>query len=205
MNPKFNGIVWTGSVLLDVQAPDPAHINPRDIARGLARRYRFGGHTLDDLAPYSVAWHSLFCEMIADQMGLPVWVRLQALLHDAPEFVLGDMVTPVKCLLRDYGPLETNIWNATAARFQVPAEFHPAVHEIDALALEVERFHLVAPGAWSPDPVIPDEWVDVAARWIGFCQDRAAQAGPLAAALFHSRLAALLNARDRDNLEGSLV
>lgn len=198
MQAKFIGIVWTGSTLLDVQAPDPALINARDIARGLARRYRFGGHTRDDLAPYSVAWHSLFCEMVADQMGLPLEVRLQALLHDAPEYVLGDMITPIKRLLRDYGPLETNVWNATAARFQISAEFHPAIHEIDGLALEVERFHLVAKGAWDPAPVVPEEWVQIGARWIDFCQARAAQAGPLAAALFHSRLAALLDARAQE-------
>lgn len=198
MDAKFNGIIWTGSGLLDVTKPDPELINGRDIARGLARKFRFGGHTRDDLAPYSVAWHSLFCEMVADQMGLPLWVRLQALLHDAPEYVLCDMITPVKRLLPDYAILEAKVWSATAARFGVPYEMHPAVHEIDQIALNVERLHLVVQHAWEPAPHVPEEWALVGERWIKFCQDRAPQADKLAAALFHSRLSALLDAMAQD-------
>lgn len=200
MDPRFNGIAWTGSCLLDVRNPNPAHINLRDIARGLARKYRFGGHTRDDLPPYSVAWHSMFCESIADQMGLPVWVRLQAILHDAPEYVLGDQITPIKVLLRDFGPLEDALWQATARRFNIPAEFHPAVKEIDRIAFEVERFHLVAPDAWDPAPEVPAEWADLAASWIDFCHRHAAQDAPFAAALFHSRVRALEDARAQEDL-----
>ena len=137
MDPKLSGIVWTGSALLDLRAPDPAKIGLRDIARGLSRTYRFGGQTRDDLPPYSVAWHSLFCEAVADQMGLPVWARLQVLLHDAPEYVLGDMQTPVKVLNPVYQGLESDLWCAVARRFQIPEDWHPALKEIDALACEV--------------------------------------------------------------------
>lgn len=200
MDPRFTGIAWTGSCLLDVQRPDPALIHLKDVARGLARKYRFGGHTRDDLPPYSVAWHSLFCEAVADQMGLPVWVRLQALLHDAPEYILGDQITPVKVLLRDFGPLEAGLWAAVAERFNIPAEFHPAIHEIDRLALEVERFHLVAPDAWDPAPQVPAEWSTLGYRWIEFCHRHAAQDAPFAAALFHSRARALEDARAQEDL-----
>ena len=201
MDPKFNGIVWTGTNLLDVTAPDIEAIHAIDIARGLTRKFRFGGHTRSDLPPYSVAWHSLFCEMVADQMGLPVWVRIQALLHDAPEYVLCDMITPVKRLLPDYAALEEQLWFAIAQKYGVPMAMHPAVHEIDNIALNVERLHLVAPHSWDPAPHVPDEWVTVGAKWIEFCQARAPQADTLAAALFHSRLTALLDALAQEVVE----
>jgi len=195
MNPKFNGIVWTGSCLLDLRAPDPLKIELRDIARGLSRAYRFGGQTRDDLPPYSVAWHSLFCETVADQMGLPVRARLQILLHDAPEFVLGDMQTPIKVLDPIYQGFEADLWRAVAARFHVPEDHHPALAEIDALAAEVERLHLIPPGAWSPAPQVPAEWADMGGKWIAFSQSRSPEA-VLSAALFHARATALLNACD---------
>lgn len=201
MDPRFNGIVWTGTHLLDVRKPDPALIVTKDLARGLSRKYRFGGHTRDDLPPYPVTWHSLFCEAVADQMGLPVWARLQALLHDAPEYVLADMITPVKVLLRDYGPLELGLWNAVARRFQIPAEFHPAIKEIDYLAFEVERLHLVATDAWEPAPQVPAEWADVGSAWIEFAHRHAAQNGPFSAALFHSRVQALEEARAQEECQ----
>lgn len=193
MNPKFNGIVWTGSCLLDLRAPDPEKIHLRDIARGLSRAYRFGGQTRDDLPPYSVAWHSLFCETVADQMGLPVRVRLQILLHDAPEYVLGDMQTPIKVLDTIYQGLESDLWQAVAQRFNVSEEHHPALAEIDALAAEVERLHLIPPGAWHPAPQVPVEWSEIGEKWIAFTQSRSPEA-TLSAALFHARVTALLDA-----------
>lgn len=195
MDPKFNGIVWTGSCLLDLQAPDPTKIYLHDIARGLSRAYRFGGQTRDDLPPYSVAWHSLFCETVADQMGLPVQVRLQILLHDAPEYVLGDMQTPIKVLDPIYQGLETDLWQAVARRFNIPEDHHPALAEIDALAAEVERQHLIPPGAWHPAPHVPAEWSEMGEKWIAFTQSRSPEA-VLAASLFHARATALLNACD---------
>ena len=201
MDPKFNGIVWTGSGLLDVQNPDPKLIDPKDVAHGLAVRYRFGGHTRRDLPLYSVAWHSLFCETVADQMGLPLWVRLQALLHDAPEYILFDVVTPLKRLLPEYVVLEGLVWSAVAKRFDIPEELHPAVHEIDNIALNVERLHLMVPGAWEPAPQVPEEWALIGERWIAFCQDRAQNGHTLAAALFHSRLVALLSAISQEVTE----
>ncbi len=191
MDPRFNGIVWTGSHLLDVRDPNPDLIKTRDIARGLSRKNRFGGHTRDDLPAYPITWHSLFCEAVADQMGLPLWVRFQALLHDAPEYILSDIITPVKALLAGYHPLESGLWRAIAQRFQLPAEFHPAIHEIDALALEAERFFLVTPNAWHPKPEIPAEWAVMAQRWFEFALSRQGSKPQFSAGLFVSRVRAL--------------
>lgn len=173
MDMKFRGVVFTGSGLLDVLKPTPEAIKIEDVGHGLAAKIRFGGHTRRDLPFYSVAWHSMFCEAIADQMGLPIWVRLQALLHDAPEYVLGDSVTPVKVLLRDYGPIESGLWAAVATKARVPVEFAPEVHQIDRFALDCERHFIGVPGDWDPAPVVPAEWLDVVGKWFRFWQAQA--------------------------------
>ncbi len=195
MDPRFNGIAWTGTHLLDVQNPSPNLITARDIARGLSRKNRFGGHTRDDLPAYAITWHALFCEAVADQMGLPLWVRFQALLHDGPEYILSDLITPVKALLPAYKSLETGLWRAIAKRFQIPAEFHPLVHEIDALALEVERSFLVSPNAWDPKPAVPQEWQVMAAKWFEFALSERGADPQFSAGLFLSRVKALEDAR----------
>lgn len=198
MDMKFKGVVFAGSGLLDVLNPDPAAIHISDIGHGLAAKVRFGGHTRRDLPFLSVAWHSLFCEMIADQMGLPIWVRLQALLHDAPEYVLGDSVTPVKVCLTDYRPIERGLWAVIAAKYGAPVEFAPEVHQIDRFALDCERDAIGIPGDWTPAPVVPDEWRAVVDKWFAFWRDNALKPR-LDAHLFIARAKALIDAR-RDEL-----
>lgn len=194
MDMKFRGLVFAGSGLLDVLNPRPEAIRIDDMGHGLAAKVRFGGHTRRDLPFYSVAWHSLFCEAVADQMGLPVATRLQALLHDAPEYVLGDSVTPVKSLLRDYGPIEAGLWAAVAEMALVPVEVAPEVAQIDRLALECERAFIVAPGAWTPAPVVPDEWRAVADKWFRFWKAQA-HVQRFDAHLFIAKAKALIAAR----------
>lgn len=155
MNPDCFGIVWTGSSLLDVRNPDPAAITVDDIAWNLARTARYGGATRRDLPPYSVLAHSLFCERLAESRDLAPWIRLQALLHDAPEYVLGDMVAPIKALLPDFSVLEANVWRAVSIRFRVAPVLAPEVHEIDAAAFLAERAALIPANAWRDDRPIP--------------------------------------------------
>lgn len=168
--PRPDGVTWAGSTLIDVAAPDPDAIATSDIALALARAPRFGGRTRRDLPSYSVAWHSLFCEAVADLMGLPAWVRMQCLLHDAPEYILGDMASPVKSLCPDYRGLESGLWAAVAKRYLVPVEFHPAVHAIDRIAFGQEAHHLLGPNTWDPVPMpVPDpEWSEMAGKWMVF-------------------------------------
>lgn len=198
MYPKFNATVFTGSGLLDLMRPDPAAIRLDDIGHGLAAKVRFGGHTRRDLPFYSVAWHSMFCEMIADQMGLPVAVRLQALLHDAPEYVLGDSVSPVKEMLRDYGPIESRLWSAVASIARVPVEFAPEVHQIDRFALDCERVWIGIKGDWTPAPEVPDDWRPVVGKWFEFWM-RHAEKPRFDAHLFTAKAKALIDVR-RDEL-----
>src|SRR5690554_1402777 len=82
---------------LDLLDPTPVDIEIEDIAHGLAFVARWNGQTLGDWA-YSVAEHSLLVEELFAAMNpaqRPEW-RLAALLHDAPEYVIGDMISPVK-------------------------------------------------------------------------------------------------------------
>lgn len=98
------GIV-TGSQI-DVRKPDPATIHILDIAHGLANTARFTGQTKPH---YSVAAHSLLVCEFAKLMGASLITQLYALLHDAPEGLIGDIISPVKSLpevASAYNPIE---------------------------------------------------------------------------------------------------
>ena len=109
---------------LDLLDPTPMDIEIEDIAHGLAFVARWNGQTRGDY-PYSVAEHSLLVEEIFALIApdLPVKWRLAALLHDAPEYVIGDMISPFKAVLGDgYKQIETRLAHAIHARFGLPAE-----------------------------------------------------------------------------------
>src|ERR1700682_2091960 len=81
--------------------PSPLDIEVADIAHGLARVARWNGQT-EGAHIYSVAQHSLLVETIARQrVRLSRRHRLAALLHDAPEYVIGDMISPFKAGIGD--------------------------------------------------------------------------------------------------------
>ena len=91
-----------------------------DIAHGLAFQCRFNGQTCDF---YSVAQHSL---IVADLVPEPY--RLAALLHDAPEYVIGDMISPVKAAIGPgYGELDSRLTAAVHLRFGLPAVLPAAI------------------------------------------------------------------------------
>jgi 5'-deoxynucleotidase YfbR-like HD superfamily hydrolase len=108
---------------LDLLDPTPVDIEIEDIAHGLAFVARWNGQTLGDFA-YSVAEHSLLVEDIftrANPGVSPRW-RLAALLHDAPEYVIGDMISPVKAAVGPgYGALDERLTAAIHLRFGLPA------------------------------------------------------------------------------------
>jgi 5'-deoxynucleotidase YfbR-like HD superfamily hydrolase len=108
---------------LDLLDPTPVDIEVEDIAHGLAFVARWNGQTRGDW-PYSVAEHSLLVEEIFARMNAgtaPRW-RLAALLHDAPEYVIGDMISPVKAAVGPgYGALDERLTAAVHLRFGLPA------------------------------------------------------------------------------------
>lgn len=114
---------------LDLLDPTPMDIEIGDIAHGLAFVARWNGQTRGDWA-YTVAEHSLLVEQIHARSNPdcePRW-RLAALLHDAPEYVIGDMISPVKAALgREYGEMDARLTAAIHRRFGLPAQLPAAV------------------------------------------------------------------------------
>ncbi len=108
---------------LDLLDPTPMDIEVEDIAHGLAFVARWNGQTRGDF-PYSVAEHSLLVEDLFATLfpDMPPRWRLAALLHDAPEYVIGDMISPVKASVGpDYGLLDERLAAAVHLRFGLPA------------------------------------------------------------------------------------
>src|SRR3954471_226390 len=84
---------------LDLLDPSPLDVEVADIAHGLARVARWNGQT-EGAHIFSVAQHSLLVEQIAHERGaIERHHRLAALLHDAPEYVIGDMISPFKAVI----------------------------------------------------------------------------------------------------------
>jgi uncharacterized protein len=114
---------------LDLLDPNPADIEIEDIAHGLARVARWNGQTVGAHA-FSVAQHALIVEMIADD-GANGWDdrwRLAALLHDAAEYVIGDLISPFKTAIGlDYKAFEIRLMHAVHRRFELPIDPPPQV------------------------------------------------------------------------------
>ena len=108
---------------LDLLDPTPLDIEIEDIAHGLAFVARWNGQTVGDY-PYSVAEHSLLVEQIftgLNPAAQPRW-QMAALLHDGPEYVIGDMISPVKAAVGPgYGALDERLTAAIHLRFGLPA------------------------------------------------------------------------------------
>lgn len=117
---------------LDLLDPSPMDIEIEDIAHGLARVARWNGQTVGEHA-FSVAQHSVVVEEIVAHIQPdiePRW-RLAALLHDASEYVIGDMISPFKAALGvDYKLFEERLENAIHTRFGIPAKTPQAVKKL---------------------------------------------------------------------------
>ncbi|MCZ0811219.1 MAG: HD family hydrolase [Pseudomonadota bacterium] len=108
---------------LDLLDPTPVDIEIEDIAHGLAFVARWNGQTSGDYA-YSVAEHSLLVECLFSRLSpsAPAKWKLAALLHDAPEYVIGDMISPVKSAVGPgYEELDKRLSAAIHLRFGLPA------------------------------------------------------------------------------------
>lgn len=108
---------------LDLLDPSPFDVEIEDIAHGLARVARWNGQTYGDHA-FSVAQHCMLVEDIVALLkpGIAQRWRLAALLHDAPEYVVGDLISPFKAAVGlDYKSLENKLLAAIHVRFGLPA------------------------------------------------------------------------------------
>jgi uncharacterized protein len=108
---------------LDILDPSPLDVELSDIAHGLARVARWNGQTRGDY-PFSVAQHSvLVLELFrAHNRDVDGPSQLQALLHDAPEYVMGDIISPFKAAMGgNYKDVENRLLGAVHLRFSLPA------------------------------------------------------------------------------------
>jgi hypothetical protein len=133
---------------LDLLNPSPLDIEIEDIAQGLSREARWNGQTVGAWS-YTVAQHSLLVEdLVASLKTLaPRRWRLAALLHDAPEYVIGDLITPFKAAIGlDYKDFEQRLQGAVHVRFglpaALPAELTRLIKRADRIAAYVEAVQL---------------------------------------------------------------
>src|SRR6202048_4895222 len=114
---------------LDLLNPSPLDIEIADIAHGLARVARWNGQT-SGAHIFSVAQHTLLVEAVLREQAprADVSLRMAALLHDAPEYVIGDMISPFKAVLgEDYKAVEQRLLAAIHIRFGLPPELAPDI------------------------------------------------------------------------------
>ena len=127
---------------LDLLDPSPLDIEIEDIAHGLARVARWNGQTVGAHA-FSVAQHSLLVERVAAELKSPLepkW-RLAAILHDAPEYVIGDLISPFKAAVGiDYKAFEIRLLSAIHLRFGLPSDLPREITQLIKRADRVVAF-----------------------------------------------------------------
>ena len=127
---------------LDLLDPSPLDVEIQDIAHGLARVARWNGQTIGDF-PFSVAQHSILVLDIALEIepDLDAISSLVVLLHDAPEYVIGDMISPFKAIIGDsYKSVENRILAAIHIRFGLPVQPAAKVMKLAKRADQVAAF-----------------------------------------------------------------
>lgn len=128
---------------LDLLDPSPLDVEIQDIAHGLARVARWNGQTRGAHA-FSVAQHSLLVEQVVVLLGAKtVEEQLYALLHDAPEYVIGDMISPFKSVMGGaYKDVEARLEGAIHMRFglaaQVPTAIKKRIKQADRMVAYFE-------------------------------------------------------------------
>lgn len=146
---------------LDLLDPTPVDIEIEDIAHGLAFVARWNGQTFGDW-PYSVAEHSLLVEDIFSRLNSkaePKW-RLAALLHDAPEYVIGDMISPVKSALGGgYREIDQRLTVAINRRFGLPPVIPPVmkkkIKQADQISARLEAVQIAGFSAGEAEQYFP--------------------------------------------------
>jgi 5'-nucleotidase len=133
---------------LDLIDPSPLDIEIEDIAHGLARVARWNGQTTGRHA-FSVAQHTLVVDAVADRIAPEIGAngRLALLLHDAPEYVIGDLISPFKALLGgSYKAVESRLLEAIHRRFGVtlplPDRLSAKIKAADTIAAYFEATRL---------------------------------------------------------------
>lgn len=156
---------------LDLINPSAMDIEIEDIAHGLSRVARWNGQTLGDHS-FSVAQHSVIVEQIAWRLEPDAsreWL-LSALVHDASEYVVGDMISPFKNALGvDYRAFEDKLMQAIHIRFGLPAVISPQLKKFIKRADKISAYleatqiagfsHEESRKFFGPPPITIQDWV----------------------------------------------
>jgi uncharacterized protein len=189
-SPKSSARAWQrmqSGRRLDLLDPSPLDIEIADIAHGLARVARWNGQT-SGAHIFSVAQHTLLVDAIARRRNaIDRRARLAILLHDAPEYVIGDMITPFKAVIGDaYKAVEIRLLAAIHLRFglppALPAELTRLIKSADRAAAYLEATRLAGfgeseaqrffgtppevPAAFERDYLVPWAAKDAQARYL---------------------------------------
>ncbi|RED37441.1 metal dependent phosphohydrolase [Rhodopseudomonas thermotolerans] len=157
---------------LDLLDPSPLDVEFADIAHGLARVARWNGQT-SGAHIFSVAQHTLLVEAVMREKNprIDARLRLAALLHDAPEYVIGDMISPFKAVIGEsYKRVEKRLLGAIHIRFGLPAVLDEAIERqikaADRGSAYLEATHLAgftkaeAKRLFGSDPGLPEAMVE---------------------------------------------
>lgn len=128
--------------------PEPTSITIEDIAHALSLQCRFNGHCESF---YSVAEHSVKVCNLVEGYGMERDIVLTALLHDAAEAYIGDVVSPVKQLLPEFKKIERDLEERIAERFSLVYPFPDVVSKADKEALRLEFATLAPFCGFNPD------------------------------------------------------
>lgn len=130
--------------------PRETEVELVDIAHGLANQCRFSGQTS---LFWSVAQHSLVMSTLAEARYDREMARI-ALMHDAAEAYIGDMIRPLKVVMPEFCRIEARVWRAIARRFGLPGRLPPEIKQLDNIVLATEKAALMPRSeAW---PGIPE-------------------------------------------------
>lgn len=156
--------ITIGGVYFDYIDPKPEQIDIMDIAHALSMQCRYNGHVTQF---YSVAQHSVLVSRLVEEVE-PAQA-LPALLHDAAEAYIGDMVGPLKQLCLDYKAVEHRVEEAVLAKFGLSLPLHPCIKHADLRMLRTEQRDLTAGAGdnWSgldayepmAEQIVPLDWV----------------------------------------------
>ncbi|MGX7742297.1 YfbR-like 5'-deoxynucleotidase [Rhodopseudomonas parapalustris] len=174
-SPQASPRVWQRMLSgrrLDLLDPSPLDVEFADIAHGLARVARWNGQT-SGAHIFSVAQHTLLVEAVMREKNprIDAKLRLAALLHDAPEYVIGDMISPFKAVIGEsYKRVEKRLLGAIHIRFGLPAVLEDAIERqikaADRGSAYLEATHLAgftkaeAKRLFGNDPGLPEAMVE---------------------------------------------
>lgn len=144
---------------LDPRAED---VFIEDIAQGLSRQIRYNGQS--DLI-INVAQHSCNCVWIADVEGQSVDVQLAMLMHDAAEYIVGDLIRPIKAITPGFSKTEDAVMAVINERFDLPVIDHKLMKHFDNLALAWEKRDMYQSAReWPGIPDVPS-WCLTMVPW----------------------------------------